>query len=402
MTYLTVRRPRGLRTAAAAALVVVASCLHAPAASAATPAPRWSGLDTRTWTAPIPSPGAPAATVPLDPALSLPDAGRAVRQVYGTVDQHQRPAIATSAVFLPQGTPPPGGWPVIAWAHGTTGLGDDCAPSTQPRSDRDAEYLGHWLRQGYAVVAADYVGLGTPGLLSYLNGQAAARGIVDAVVAARAEELPLSPTWAIVGQSQGAGAALVTATRATELGAPAGLDYRGVVATGAPANIEQLFQWGGPGFPPVALPTGLNTYAMYILAGLRDQYPDLGLDGYLTPRGREMVDAAERLCYPDMREAVGDFQISQALARPLKDIPEVYDLLRRYMGTPASGYDRPVFLGQGLLDLDVPAPSALSLAAEMTLNRQPLELRVYPDRDHSATVLAAMPDATAFLTRAMG
>ncbi|KAA0918323.1 prolyl oligopeptidase family serine peptidase [Dietzia sp. ANT_WB102] len=373
----------------------------APASADAMPSPSWSGLDTRRWDAPVPAPGVPAAMVPLDPALSLPQAGRAVRQAYGTIDQHGRNAIATSAVFLPHGTPPEGGWPVVAWAHGTTGLGDDCAPSTQPRSERDAEYLGHWLDRGYAVVAADYVGLGTPGLLSYLNGQVAARGIVDSLIAARADGLPLSATWGLVGQSQGAGAALVTATRATELGARAGLDYRGVVATGAPANIEHLFQWGGPGFPPVQLPTGLNVYAMYILAGFRDQHPEVDLNQFLTPQGREMVDAAETLCYGAMREKVGDFQVSQTLTRPLKDIPDVFGLLQRYMGTPAIGYDRPVFLGQGLLDTDVPAPSALSLAAEMTLNQQPLELHVYPDRDHSGTVYAATPDATAFLERVM-
>ncbi|MET3860538.1 hypothetical protein ABIE38_001460 [Dietzia sp. 2505] len=394
-------RSRRPLAAAIAALVVVSSAVLAPATASAQPAPRWSGLDTRQWDRPIPAPGVTAATVPLDPSLSLPEAGRAVRSAYGTIDQHGGPAIATSAVFLPHGTPPPGGWPVVAWAHGTTGLGDDCAPSTHPRSDRDAEYLGHWLRQGYAVVAADYVGLGTPGLLSYLNGQVAARGIIDSVSAARADGLPLSPTWALVGQSQGAGAALVTATRATELGAPSGLDFRGVVATGAPANLEHLFQWGGPGFPPVPLPTGLNLYAFYILAGLREQHPEFELDQFLTPRGRQMVDAAEHLCYEDMRAAVGDFQISQALTRPVTDIPDVFGHLRRYMGTPATGYDRPVFLGQGLLDLDVPAPSALSLAAEMTLNRQPLELQVYPDRDHSGTVYAATPDATAFLDRVM-
>ncbi|MFN3601795.1 MAG: prolyl oligopeptidase family serine peptidase [Dietzia sp.] len=400
------RSRRPLASAVGALVVAMAGVLSSavlvPATASTQPAPRWSGLDTRHWDRPIPPPGVPATTVPLDPSLSLPEAGRAVRSAYGTIDQHGRHAIATSAVFLPHGTPPPGGWPVVAWAHGTTGLGDDCAPSTHPRSERDAEYLGHWLRQGYAVVAADYVGLGTPGLLSYLNGQVAARGIVDAVSSAQADGLPLSPKWALVGQSQGAGAALVTATRATELGAAAGLDYRGVVATGTPANLEHLFQWGGPGFPPVSLPTGLNLYALYILAGLRDQHPEFELDHFLTPRGRQMVDAAEHLCYDDMREAVGDFQISQALTRPVKDIPDVYRHLARYMGTPAVGYDRPVFLGQGLLDLDVPAPSALSLAAEMTLNRQPLELHVYPSSDHSGTVYAATPDATEFLDRVMG
>lgn len=401
-------RPTRRVVSATLALVVVTSVAFSPtvaATPAATgPAASWSGLDTRQWDQPIPAPGVPSATVPLDPALSLPDAGQAVRSAYGTVDQHGNPAIATSATFLPHGTPPPGGWPVIAWAHGTTGLGDDCAPSTQARSERDAIYLGHWLREGYAVVASDYAGLGTPGLLSYLNGQAAAHGIVDAVVASRADGLPLAEKWAIVGQSQGAGAALATATRASELGGQAGLDYRGVVTTGTPANIEHIFQWGGPGFPPVPLPVGLNTYAAYILSGFRDQHPELNVDSLLTPRGLELVNAAEHLCYQDMRDAVSsdNFQIAQALHRPLKDIPDVFGHLQRYMGTPATGYDRPVFLGQGLLDMDVPAPSALSLAAEMTANRQPLELHVYPDQDHSGTVTAAIPDATAFLARVMG
>lgn len=385
----------------AAALGLTVPTALMPIAGAQPTTPVWSGLDARAWTGPVPAPGAQAATRPLDRSVTLPEAGAAYRQVYGTVDQHGRPAVATSAIFLPHGTPPPGGWPVIAWAHGTTGLGDDCTPSALPRSERDARYLGHWLGRGYAVVASDYAGLGTPGLMSYLNGPATARGIVDSVRAAHDTELPLAPRWALVGQSQGAGAALNTAARATALSAGSGLDYRGVVATGAPANIEMIFQWAGPGFPPFPLPTALNVYALYILAGFRDLHPELHIDDMLTPRGREFVDAATVQCYADLHRSVGDFQASQALNRPLQTIPEVYRLLKEYMGTPATGYDRPVFLGQGLLDVDVPAPSALSLAAEMTVHRQPLELHVYPDKDHGQTVLAAIPDATAFLSRVM-
>ena len=61
-------------------------------------------------------------------------------------------------MFVPNGEAPAGGWPVIAWAHGTVGLGDDCTPSAQPRSARDNEYLSHWLDQGYVVVGSDFRG----------------------------------------------------------------------------------------------------------------------------------------------------------------------------------------------------------------------------------------------------
>jgi aryl-alcohol dehydrogenase-like predicted oxidoreductase len=56
-----------------------------------------------------------------------------------------------------------------AWAHGTIGTADVCAPSWAGRSERDITYLNHWLDQGYAVLASDYQGLGTPGGHPYLT-----------------------------------------------------------------------------------------------------------------------------------------------------------------------------------------------------------------------------------------
>lgn len=128
----------------------------------ATP-PSWSGLNATVYAGPIGPPGTLIETVPLDPALSVRGASAAYRILYASIDQHDRPAVGTAAVFTPRTAAPQGGWPVIAWAHGTVGLGDDCTPSANARSPRDNEYLSHWLDQGYAVVAADYVGLGTPG-----------------------------------------------------------------------------------------------------------------------------------------------------------------------------------------------------------------------------------------------
>ncbi len=373
----------------------------APAHADPTTTPSWSGLDARDYSGPIGAPGTLLAQTPLNPALSLPAAGSAYRILYATTDVHGKPAASTGAIFLPRKAAPKGGYPVIAWAHGTTGLGDDCTPSALPRSDRDAAYLSHWLREGYAIVATDYAGLGTPGVMSYLNGEVAAHSVVDSVKAAQQTGLPLSKKWAIVGQSQGAGGAPNAARRATAYSRGSGLDYRGVVATGTPANIEHVIWQAGPAFPPVALPAGLNVYAAYILAGFTDARPDLRVESALTPRGRTVVSMAEKLCYSELADALTGERANTWFTRPLASVPGVQGALVEYMSTPYSGYDRPIFLGQGLLDTDVPVVSAGSLYAQMLAAGQPVDFRLYPGEDHSGTVLASIPDSTPFLARIM-
>ncbi|MFC0316232.1 lipase family protein [Gordonia phosphorivorans] len=383
------------------ACAVSLTAVAAPAQADPTPKAVWSGLDARDYSGPIGTPGTLLAQTPLDPAVSLPTAGKAYRILYATTDVHDKPATSTAAIFLPRTPAPKAGYPVIAWAHGTTGLGDDCTPSALPRSERDDAYLGHWLRQGYAIVATDYAGLGTPGLMSYLNGEVAAHSVVDSVKAAQQTGLPLSKKWAIVGQSQGGGAALNAARRATAYSRGSGLDYRGVVATGTPANIEHVIWQAGPAFPPVALPAGLNVYAAYILAGFTDARPDLHVESVLTPRGRRVLSMAEKLCYSELADALTGERVNTWFTRPLASVPGVQGALVEYMSTPYSGYDRPVFLGQGLLDTDVPVVSAGSLYAQMLAAGQPIEFHLYPGEDHSGAVLASMPDSTPFLARIM-
>ena len=357
----------------------------------------WSGLDARFYDGPIPPPGTTIESVPLDPALSLTGAGPAYRVLYSTVDQHDQPAVSTGAVFLPPGPAPEGGFPVIAWAHGTVGLGDDCTPSALPRSPRDDEYLSHWLNQGYAVVASDYAGLGTPGLMSYLNSVTTAHGVVDSVIAAHDMGLPLSPEWAIVGQSQGGGAAVASARWATEFSAGTGLDYRGVVATGTPANIDNFVRQAGPALQLPELGPVANAYTAYILAAFREARPDLDINSVLTPEGLAAAERAETVCVRPLTDELADLTPAAFFSAPLSSIPGMADALYEYMGTPSTGFDRPLFLGVGLLDRDVPPASTLAFYDQLVANNQNVTLRIYPEEDHSGTVLASMADSTPFL-----
>lgn len=391
----------GNRRLAAALLAVLVCALTTTSPVGAITAPDWSGLDARDYAGPIPSAGDVIAAVPLNPALSVRGAGEAFRILYATVDQHAEPAVSTAAVFTPRTAPPPGGWPVVAWAHGTVGLGDDCTPSALPRSARDDEYLTHWLDQGYVVVGTDYAGLGTPGLMSYLNSTAEAHSVVDSVRAVHHLDLPLSPKWAIIGQSQGGGAAVNSAWWADRLTAGAGLDYRGVVATGTPANIERVFKQAGPDLAPRQTPPAAISYTSYILAALREAHPELGIDKVLTPRGRELADAAQSLCKPALDQRVGTTTLNDLFSAPVGSLPGIDAALDSFMGTPTEGYSRPIFLGQGLLDSDVPPLSTQTLYQQLTDNHQDVELHIYPDQDHSGTVIASMPDSTRFLQRVL-
>ncbi|AQA01833.1 alpha/beta hydrolase [Mycobacterium sp. MS1601] len=374
--------------------------LMGSAATAGAAAPAWSGLDARFYDGPIPPAGTTIESVPLDPALSVAGAGPAYRVLYSTVNQHDQPAVSTGAVFLPKGPAPEGGFPVIAWAHGTVGLGDDCTPSALPRSERDNEYLSHWLEQGYAVVASDYVGLGTPGLMSYLNSVSTAHGVVDSVIAAHDMGLPLSPKWAIVGQSQGGGAAISSARWATEFSQGSGLDYRGVVATGTPANIDKLVQQAGPDLQLPELGPIANAYTAYIVAALREARPDLDLNRVLSPAGMEAATLAETVCVKQLSDELAHLTPAQFFTAPVNSLPGYAEALNDFMGTPSTGFDRPIFLGVGLLDRDVPPQSTLTFYDQLVANNQNVVLHVYSEEDHSGTVLASLPDSTPFLAHA--
>ena len=122
-------------------------------------------------------------------------------------------AVAVSATLsVPKGRAPKGGWPVISWAHGTTGIADACAPSRGRTSD--PALLERWRRAGYAIVRTDYEGLGTPGEHPYLIGRSEGYAVLDAVRAARKLDRRLGRRVAIAGHSQGGHAALWAAALA--------------------------------------------------------------------------------------------------------------------------------------------------------------------------------------------
>ncbi|MDR0238528.1 alpha/beta fold hydrolase [Acinetobacter sp.] len=145
---------------------------------------------------------------------------------------------ATALVFTPKTAPPADGWPIVAWAHGTVGVADGCAPSKTSFGGDIKKMTDDLLKEGYVVVAPDYEGLGEPSgkeLHPFLNVKSEAYSITDAVVATKNWlGRNASNKWAVLGHSQGGQAAL----GAAQYAARANLDYKGVVAVAPASNLK--------------------------------------------------------------------------------------------------------------------------------------------------------------------
>lgn len=350
-----------------------------------------------------PAPGTVLRRAPLPRRLWIEGTSRAVVLTYATRNTFGKMATSTGTVWLPRGKAPTGGWPVISWAHGTIGLADACAPSRRGQnSPLHNVHLAKYLAAGYAVVASDYAGLGTPGLHAYLDGKTAAHNIVDMVVAGRnwARSLPVGPRLArkfvLTGQSQGAGAAIYAARYATAFSRSAGLDYRGAVGTGTPAYIEKLLNFGGPKMPPVPLTPVLTAYLTYLVTSLNYAHPELGIDTILTDTGRKYFEMAKKECLFDFEKHVDGVVMGDYFTKPLYTLPNFEATVAAYMKMPESGFDKPFFMGHGVLDQDVPYAITAAYVATLLGNGQPVTFRSYP-ADHVQTLTQSSADAAQFI-----
>ncbi|MDC4527950.1 lipase family protein [Acinetobacter baumannii] len=221
---------------------------------------------------------------------------------YKMLGQSGQEVQATSLVFTPNTPPPVGGWPIVVWAHGTTGVADACAPSKAALADSTKDLISKLLAAGYVVVAPDYEGLGTPGIHPFLNVKSEAFSITDAVVAARnylsQRNLLTSKKWVTVGHSQGGHAALGAAQYASR----AQLDYKGTVAVAPASNLGSILVDGEAQVAnaPIDIKIGtyaqLDTYTALVTAGIRNTQPSFDYGQVFTSQISSIAAQAENLC----------------------------------------------------------------------------------------------------------
>lgn len=327
-------------------------------------------------------------------------AAQAYKLAYRTPDHHGRLAEATGLVYLPAGPAPAGGWPVVSWAHGTQGIADHCAPSVSGpyQPERDGRFLDQFLAQGYAVLAADYQGLGSPGDHAYLHVRTSARNAIDLIKASRhfLGNATLSPRWVSVGHSQGGAAALTAGHLAPSYGPL--LQYRGSFTTGTPTAVELTALVMKPD-SRTPNPGALNAYHAYLLDGLLQVEPRIAR--VLSDEGHARVALARQQCLGPLAATLEGANTGEMFSAPLTSVPGIWALLHDYLGVPRRGFSQPLMPGHGSEDRDVPYLTTLLYAVGLALRGEPVAFRRYPV-DHRGTLDAAAADGLAFVRARLG
>ena len=209
---------------------------------------------------PIPS-GKPGDLIKAEPYddYALPYSVSVTRALYHSVNAIGQDVVASGVILVPQGKEPLGGWPVIAWAHPFIGAARNCAPSLM-KGLYGGAFLSMYVSMGYAVVATDYVGLGTPFRNAALDSQSNATDVTNAVIAARKAVPQLGLRWVAAGEREGGLAALMIGEREDHIGdsgylgsmaiAPT-LDLKSVIESGheQPDNLLFLAYGAGTIYP---------------------------------------------------------------------------------------------------------------------------------------------------------
>jgi len=147
---------------------------------------------------------------------------------------------AKALLFEPMSDAPTDGHPLVVWAHGTTGIANSCAPSSQPNRYINTSAVNQLLGAGYAVMVPDYEGFGTEQIHPYYVRKSHANSILDAIPAVhKITGVNVSDDWAVVGHSQGGHVALAAA-RDTQLPA---YPLQAVVALAPGTDLVALSQF---------------------------------------------------------------------------------------------------------------------------------------------------------------
>lgn len=344
------------------------------------------------------APGRVLSVQSMSLSTTLANVATGKRIVYVSSDSNNQRIVVSGAVLTPKAVylrnNPKGANKIVAWAHGTAGLADQCAPSAQPNLYPDPAYnnyadtVASYLTHGWTVTATDYPGLGTPGQHPYLVGDSEGRAVIDSVRAARNLNSSLSNVWVVSGHSQGGQAALFAGEIADTYGM--GLQLRGVVAI-APANNLDLIAPSIPGTPG----QGYLAFAVYGYAAVD---PTVHPQEILAQPALDLAGVLDTGCFNEVIAAYAPLTAAQMVIGGV--VPNSFIATLAARGNPAQQPNTaPVFLVQGGADQTVPPDlTQLLQQQECAVNTFGTQLTIYPGQDHDPVLYAAQADVVNYIT----
>lgn len=322
-----------------------------------------------------------------------PDRARAWRVLYRSTGLRGEPIAVSGVVIVPAGAPPPGGRPIVAWAHPTTGVVSRCAPSLALVLFNSIQGLRAMLSDGDIVAATDYPGLGTPGPHPYLIGVSEGRAVLDSVRAARlVPGADAGTAFAVWGHSQGGQAALFAGLLARSY-AP-DLHLVGVAVAAPATELTTLMN------DDLDTPGGRNLTAMALWSWHR--VFDAPITDIVVPAAVPVIDRLADECIERFFDVVTRRGPTRALSRGFLRVENLSErepwrslLAENTPGTLPAG--TPVFIAQGTADrIVLPAVTREYVAklcragSDVTFVEMPGVGHAFAGRDSAAAAAAWM------------
>lgn len=385
----SVSRPGPVRRWGRTVIALVSVVVAVVAAVATAPLREGSTVIDEFYAAPRTIPGESGRLVRAEPfTREVPADATAWRILYTTTGFDGGIRVASGLVVVPTGGDPDRPWPVIDWDHGTTGFAQHCAPSLQERPfwSGGMYVIKKVIAEGWAMVATDYIGLGTEGPHPYLFGRASAVASLDAVRAARElDEANLGPSTVVWGHSQGGGAALWTGALAKQY-AP-NVWVRGVAAFAPASDPPALVDH-------VSEVTGGLIFASYAFAAFSETYPDITYARYIRPGLQPMLRAMSERCLTDPSIALSIVAVLGTSIDPdLFSTDPSYGSLGTHLreNIAPTTIGPPVFLGQGGADSVVPQTTQDGYVSRACAAGQRVDYRRYAGYEHAQVMETYSP-----------
>lgn len=232
------------------------------------------------------APGSILKVEEVDPSkYLLPPTIAMSRMIYQSENLNSAPTPASNYVlwpYSPRSLPDGSGYPVVGWAHGTSGFSANGAPSNHKSLFQQWFAPFQLAVNGYVVVAPDYAGLGVskdasgvPIVHEYLALTSHANDLVYAIQAAQSHFKELSKKFVLMGHSQGGGAVWATAIRQSNKPVPG---YLGAVAI---SPLVDILKHPTPAFQELI--------GTAVCPALKSAFPEFESETVLTAEGQQRL-----------------------------------------------------------------------------------------------------------------